>query len=216
MEYYILKLYQEMKKENQNMKQGLDRFQPRLKIIAIICLIVLILASIESLVTILLFPGEFWCSIGLILNLIAVGVLFYIDSKNQELLMDRYVDSHNINIELLNDILITRFKITSEKKVKELINIYQEYVDKKKEEKKSRKSILLTILSFSAGILSISFQNMGVIGINFSGWIFLSTIFLLIIAAISVWIYFFPCFDSLEKKYNIMIKDLKELVLMKY
>ena len=33
MEYYILKLYQEMKKENQNMKQGLDRFQPRLKMV---------------------------------------------------------------------------------------------------------------------------------------------------------------------------------------
>ena len=98
----------------------------------------------------------------------------------------------------------------------ELINIYQEYVDKKKEEEKRRNGIILTIFSAFAGVLAISFENMGLIGIDFVNWIYLATFLLVFVAAAGIWIYSYTYFDSLKRKYEMMIKDLKELLLIEY
>lgn len=57
--------------------------------------------------------------------------------------MDKYVDSHKKKLEILEGVLVTEFGIKTEEKLNELINIYQEYVDKKNEEEKRRNGIIL-------------------------------------------------------------------------
>ena len=97
-----------------------------------------------------------------------------------------------------------------------MINIYQEYVDKEADKEKKRKSIILAIFSALASILTISFENMGIIGINFINWLYLATFLLVFVAAAGIWIYSYTFFDTLKRKYELMIKDLKELLLIKY
>ena len=130
--------------------------------------------------------------------------------------MDKYVDSHKKKLEILEGVLVTEVGIKPEEKFNELINIYQEYVDKKNEEEKRRNGIILTIFSAFAGVLAISFENMGLMGIDFTNWIYLATFLLVFVAAASIWIYSYTYFDSLKRKYEMMIKDLKELLLIKY
>ena len=97
-----------------------------------------------------------------------------------------------------------------------MIKIYQEYVDKEADKEKKRKSIILAIFSALASILTISFENMGIIGINFINWLYLATFLLVFVAAAGIWIYSYTFFDTLKRKYELMIKDLKELLLIKY
>ena len=215
MEYYILKLYQEAKKKCPDVEQGFDRFEPKIKKIVIVCLVVMLAACAEMIVTMLLFPKQLWYFIGVSLCVVALFVLLGIDNKDQKKHMDKYVDSHKRKLEILEKVLITEFGIKSEEKVGELINIYQEYVDKKKEEEKRRNGIILTIFSAFAGVLAISFENMGLIGIDFVNWIYLATFLLVFVAAAGIWIYSYTYFDSLKRKYEMMIKDLKELLLIK-
>ena len=134
MEYYILKLYQEAKKKCPDVEQGFDRFEPKIKKIVIVCLVAMFAACAEMIVTMLLFPKQLWYFIGVSLCVVALFVLLGIDNKDQKKHMDKYVDSHKRKLEILEKVLITEFGIKSEEKVGELINIYQEYVDKKKEE----------------------------------------------------------------------------------
>jgi len=216
MEYYILKLYQEEKKKCPDVEQGFDRFEPKIKRIVIACLVVMFVACVEMIVTMLLFPKLLWYSIGLIVCVVALFVLLRIDNKDQKKHMDKYVDSHKKKLEILERVLAAEFDIKSEEKLNELINIYQEYVDKKNNEEKRRNGIILTIFSAFAGVLAISFENMGLMGIDFANWIYLATILLIFVAAASIWIYSYTYFDSLKRKYEMMIKDLKELLLIKY
>lgn len=74
----------------------------------------------------------------------------------------------------------------------------------------------MTIFSAFAGVLTISFDNMGVIGIDFISWLYVAIILLVFIAAAGIWIYSYNFFDTLKRKYELMIKDLKDLLLLKY
>lgn len=67
-----------------------------------------------------------------------------------------------------------------------------------------------------AGILTISFENMDKIGINFSSWLYLAAILLIFTSIGGLWIYAHKYFESLKVKYESMIKDLKDVLLMKY
>ena len=163
MEYYILKLYQEAKKNCPDVEQGFDRFEPKIKKLVIACLIVMFVACVEMIVTMLLFPKQLWYFIGVILCVVALFVLLRIDNKDQKKHMDKYVDSHKKKLEILESVLTTEFNIKTEEKLNELIGIYQEYVDKKNAEEKRRNGIILTIFSAFAGVLAISFENMGLI-----------------------------------------------------
>lgn len=216
MEYYILKLYQNEKQKCSEVEQGFDRFEPKVKKIVIGCLIVMFVACAEMIVTMLLFPKQLWYFIGVILCVVALFVLMGIDNKDQKEHMDRYVDSYKKKLEILEKVLTNEFSINTKEKLEELINIYQEYVEKKKEDEKRRNGIILTIFSAFAGFLAISFENMGVIGIDFSNWIYLATFLLVFVAAAGIWIYSYTFFDSLKRKYEMMIKDLKELLLLRY
>lgn len=217
MEYYILKLYQEAKKKCPDVEQGFDRFEPKIKRIVIVCLIVVFAACVELIVTVLLFPRQPWyLIIGAVFGLAALLAFWKIDNKNQKKYIDKYLASYKKKLEILENVLIIEFGIKTEEKLEKLINIYQEYVDKKKEEEKRRNFIILTIFSAFAGVLAISFENMGLIGIDFINWIGLVIFLFVFVAAASIWIYSYTYFDSLKRKYEMMIKDLKELLLIKY
>ena len=64
--------------------------------------------------------------------------------------------------------------------------------------------------------LTISFENMGVIGIDFTNWLYVATFLLVFVATAGIWIYSYTFFDTLKRKYELMIKDLKDLLLLKY
>lgn len=143
-------------------------------------------------------------------------ILISVDNKDQRNHMDKYVDSHKKNIEVLDEVLESKFQINNKEKIEELMNIYQEYIDKETSKEKKRNSIILTIFSAFAGVLTISFENMGVIGIDFTNWLYVATFLLVFVAAAGIWIYSYTFFDTLKRKYELMIKDLKDLLLLKY
>ena len=41
-------------------------------------------------------------------------------------------------------------------------------------------------------------------------------VLLALVAAAGIWIYSYTFFDTLKRKYELMIKDLKDLLLLKY
>lgn len=81
---------------------------------------------------------------------------------------------------------------------------------------KSRNCIIYTLFSALAGTLSISFVNLDILGIDFTVWVFFATFLLLFIGAVGLWIYSCSYFESTKKKYEIMIRDLEDLKLLKY
>lgn len=216
MEYYILKCYQEAKNKCPDVEQGFDRFEPKIKKMVKACLVVMFTSCAEIIFTMLLFPKQLWYGIGIIILLIATLLLITIDNKDQKNHMDKYVDSHKKKIEVLDEVLESKFNTNNKEKIEELINIYQEYIDKENRKEKKRYRIILTIFSAFAGILTISFENMGVIGIDFINWLYVATILLVFVAAAGIWIYSYTFFDTLKRKYELMIKDLKDLLLLEY
>ena len=141
-------------------------------------------------------------------------ILFSVDNKHNKRHMEKYVNSHKKKLEILEEVLLTHFGIKSKDKLEDLICIYQDYVDKKKEEEKSRNNIILTVLSAMAGVLVISFENIGIIGIDFVNWFSIAMCILVFVAVVSICIYSYTYFDSLKRRYEMMIKDLKELSLI--
>lgn len=216
MEYYILKCYQEAKNKCPDVEQGFDRFEPKIKKMVIACLIVMFISCAEIIFTMLLFPIQLWYGIGIIILLIAMVILISVDNKDQRNHMDKYVDSHKKKIEVLDEVLESKFQINNKEKIEELMNIYQEYIDNEISKEKKRYRIILAIFSAFAGVLTISFENMGVIGIDFINWLYAATILLVFVAAAGIWIYSYTFFDTLKRKYELMIKDLKDLLLLKY
>lgn len=216
MEYYILKCYQEAKNKCSDVEQGFDRFEPKIKKMVMACLVVMFISCAEIILTMLLFPKQLWYGFGIIILLIATVVLITIDNKDQKNHMDKYVDSHKKKIEVLDEVLESKFQINNKEKIEELMNIYQEYIDNEISKEKKRYRIILAIFSAFAGVLTISFENMGVIGIDFINWLYAATILLVFVAAAGIWIYSYTFFDTLKRKYELMIKDLKDLLLLKY
>ena len=199
MEYYILKCYQEAKNRCLDVDQGFDRFEPKIKKIVIACLVAMFISCAEIIFTMLLLPKQLWYCIGIIILLIAMVILISVDNKDQRNHMDKYVDSHKKKIEVLDEVLQSKFQINNKEKIEE-----------------QRNSIILTIFSAFAGVLTISFENMGVIGIDFTNWLYVATFLLVFVAAAGIWIYSYTFFDTLKRKYELMIKDLKDLLLLKY
>ena len=216
MEYYILKLYQNEKEKNPNVEQGFSRFQPKIQRIVISCLIVVFLSCIGMIATMFLFPHIVIYLIEILLCSSALFFLFMIDNNDQKTNIELYVDSHKQKIDILYNLLSTEFQINTREKVEELIDIYQNYIDKRNKEEVARNKIIVTILSVFAGVLSISFVNMEIIGLDFASWLYIAVFLLVLVGCAGIWIYSYTFFDSLKKKYEIMIKDLKDLLLIKY
>lgn len=216
MEYYILKCYQEAKNNCVDVEMGFDRFDLRIKNNVIICFLAMVVSCIEMIFTMLLFPNQLWYCMGIIGLGVAIVILIVIDNKDQKNHMDRYVDSHKKKLEILDEVLKNKFNINNKEKIEELINIYQEYIDKKTNKEKKQNRIILAIFSAFAGALTISFENIGNIGITLINWIYLATFLLIFVAVLGGWIYSYNLLDTMKRKYELMMKDLKELLLIKY
>lgn len=216
MEYYILLCYQKAKKNCQDVEQGFDRYEPRIKKIIIACLILMILACVELIVSILLFHSQLWCLIGVIFFSAGLFALLKADNWDKKEHSDKYVGLQKKKLEILESVLMKEFDIKTEEKLNELINIYQEYVDKKKEEEKRRNGVILTSFSAAASILVISFENMGLIGIDLPNWMYLAAFLLVSVTAANIWIYLGTYLGSMKRKYEMMIKDIKGLLLIKF
>ena len=117
-----------------------------------------------------------------------------------------------IFLQIVMMILFIIYLFNSNKNNYSKVNI----IDKENRKEKKRYRIILTIFSAFAGILTISFENMGVIGIDFINWLYVATILLVFVAAAGIWIYSYTFFDTLKRKYELMIKDLKDLLLLEY
>lgn len=215
MEYNILKLYQNKIQDSPEMENRINLLEHKVKIVVIVCFIAMIGGLIEALVTLILFSNQLWYLIGFLFCIVAMFVLFMIDNKDQRNHMDKYIDLNKKKIDILEEVL-SDIALNNREKIEELISIYQEYIDKKNVEEKNRNQIIVIILSAFAGILTISFENMGLIGMNFTNWLYLATLLLFIVAVACIWIYTYKYYDMTKRKYEMMIKDIKELLLIKY
>lgn len=215
MEYYILKLYQKEKQECPDVEQGFSRFGKKKKYI-VSCLIIMIVSMIEIIATVLLYPERLYYFGGIILLMIAGIILTLINNKDQKDNVIKHVDSHKKKIEILNNVLKTKFGIEGKDKIQELIDIYQDYVNKEVEKEKKYNRVIVAICSTLAGVLTISFENMEQIGISFNSWIYLAVLLISFAALATLIIYSNTFLDTLKVKYEMLIKDLKELLLIKY
>ncbi len=216
MEDYILKFYEKAKKECAEVEQGFERFDPKTRKKVIRCFIIMFASCVEMFLTLIIWPKQFWYLLGAVICVIVSFMLFKIDTKDEKIHLDQYADSYKKKLEILEHVLIKDFDINTREKMEELINLYQKYVDKKNNDEKKRTRIIWVIISAFAGVLTISFENMGIIGVDFQGWIYLASVLLILVAATSIWIYSYSLFGSLKGKYEMMIKDIRELLLIKY
>ena len=197
MEYYIMKVYKDEKEKCPDIQNGFNQYDSKAKKGIIICFVEMILGGIIVTLSMPLQWKLIWQILGVILLIVAVLSLLIIENKNEKKYMNNLIQSHN-------------------KKIENLICIYQDYIDKKNEEEKERNRIIFMMASAVAGILTISFENMDKIGINFSSWLYLAAILLIFTSIGGLWIYAYKYFESLKVKYESMIKDLKDVLLMKY
>lgn len=216
MEYYIFKMYEKEKKNNQDIEPGFKRFPKQIKRIFKMFFTVMILGGVEMFVATIVARQSLWSALGVIIVVVTAMVLAYIDARDQNKNMEKYIGSYQKKLELLYDLLVKEFNIDTRKKVDELIAVYQRNINKKEKEEKRRNKIAFTILTGVSGVLSISFANMDKIGIDFSGWVYLATVVSLLVVAGGSWVYFCSYFDPIKKKYESMIKDLRDMQLMKY
>lgn len=217
MEYYIMKLYQKAKERNPEVEQGFNRFEPKVKRCIMGCFITMIAACIGMVVALLLSPNKLWYFIGVGLCMISMFILMWIDNKDEKKHMEKYKDSHLKKLEILDSVLKDVIESYNEDKIEKLIAMYQIYVDKRNQREKRQNSIILTIFAAFAGVLTMSFEHMEILGIGFSVWICLAVLLLAFVVLVVVLLYFYLYFDdSLKRKYEMMIKDLKEVLLVKF
>lgn len=216
MKYYIVKLYQNEKKKCPEFKEGGDRFEPKLKRKVVFWLIMMFVSCLEIIMTMIVFPTKSWSMIGLILYLISMLKILNIDNKDENNNIEKHVESHKKVIDILDHVLKTEFNIDTKAKVEKLISSYQEYINKKEEDEKKRNAIIVTILTALSGVLTISFSNMGLLGIDLATWIYFATILLILVSAACVWIYSYKFTESLRRNYEMMIDDLNDLLMLKY
>lgn len=216
MEYYILKCYEKAQNERLDVERGLNRFTSKTKMIVIVCFIVMLASYVWLFVTMLAFQKPLGYCIGMMMLSVAMVVLMIIDTKDTKKHIDKYVNLNNEKLEILEAVLKNEFAIESKEKIEELMDIYQEYIDKKKDNEKERNRIILIVFSALAGVLTISFENMKTIGIDFGAWLYLAVFLILFVAIAVSLIYACSFFDTLKRKYEMMLHDLRGLLLIKY
>ena len=149
--------------------------------------------------------------------MLSLMVILIIERNQEKKYMDEYVHSYKKKIDILNTLVSSEFGINTKEKVEELINVYQEYIDKRNTENKVINKIITTLFSIFGGALSISFVNMNIIGLNIISWLYIAVIMLFIIGAVGIIIYSENLFGStIRRKYEDMIRDLRYLQLIKY
>lgn len=214
MEYYLLKLYQEAKKRCPEVEQGFYRFSPKMRKIAIACLTIMFASIVEIIVATIGFENVQCAMVGAIICLVILPVLLYIDNSDERKHLDKYTKTHKKKLYILDKVLSDEFNIKSKDKIEELVIFYQECIDKWKEEQKRRNAMIIKAFTVFAGVLTWSFENMGVIGIDYIDWINWAIILIVFAAAMGLAVYVDTTYlNPLKKDYEIMIK---ELLVIKY
>ncbi len=216
MEYYILKCYQDAKDKCQDVKQGFNRFTKRMKMVIIFCPIIAVGSCVEMIITMILRPEQLWYCIGIIALLATIILLVYVDNSEKKKSMDEYVGTQKKKLEILDDILQNKFNIKNKEKVENLISIYQEYIDNETNKEKKRDKSIVAGFSALGGILTVTLENMELIGIGLDKWLYLAVFLFIFVVEAGITIYMFSFFDSLKRKYERMTKDLRELLLIRY
>lgn len=216
MEYYIMKKYEDVRNNDTEVEKGFKRFSIKTRRIIYILFATMILGCIEMLVTLIVLPETVWFLVGMFFCIIPVIILLVMDNKDMKLHLDDYVKSYSKKLDLLDKVLKDSFGIDTKEKVIELVEKYKKDVDVREKEEKARNKLILTLFSGFAGILSVSFSNLDIIGLDFNSWIYLVAVMLIFIGGIGLWLYSFKYFDTIKKKYTYMIKDLEDLIFKKY
>lgn len=209
MEYYIMKLYEKRKKDA-NLKLGFNRFSKMNKIVVTILFIVMFLSFISMLLLLFLFPNKPLFFVAYTPCILAVLILFVIDSRDQKINLDNRIEEYKKQLEILKEVL-SEFKISTDKDLKMLKKKYMDYIRKKEEEGKARNKIILTLFSALSGILSISFLNLTTIGIDFYIWLYIAIFLFICIDFASVLIYCGKYFNSLKNKYESILCYLNDI-----
>ena len=195
---------------------GFNRFDSSVKKKVIACFVIMFVSCAGMIFALVRRPKQPWYLVSATICVVVAFVLFRIDAKEQRNHLDQYTEAHKKKLFILEDVLDKTLGISTKEKMEELICLYQKYVDKKNEEEKARNRIIAIILSAFASVLTISFNNMGVIGVDFEGWIYLALVLLLIVGVASLWLYMNKYFETLKGEYETMIKDIQDLILMKF
>lgn len=215
MEYYIMKCYENEKKE-EKLKIGLNRFTKSRKI-AVISLLVLLIISASLIIIADIVLHNICLVLASSLFCVATAIVLYIlDNKDQKNNLYEHTNEYKKQLLILNNILKNTFDINSKEKIMTLIEIYKTYITKKEEEDKTRNKLIITLFSGLAALLSTSLANLKNIGMDINTWIYITAITLIVFCAIGLCLYFYKYADSLKKKYEYMVNDLESLILFKY
>lgn len=215
MEYYIMKKYLK-EKEEKDIEKGFGRYLGKTKIKIIICFVVMFLSLGEMMLAIFFFPTQLWYWIGVVTTIVSFILLKIIDGKDEKEHLDRYANSYEMKLDILYELLYTEYKVCTKEKMEELITLYRTVIEEKADEEKRRKTVIITLFSAFAGVLSISLTNLNVIGITFEYWLALAVVLAICVSVIALSIYMENFLDSIKKQYIAMVKDLEELKFKKY
>ena len=219
MEYYIMKLY-EHKKNNSNLKFGINRFSHKKRIFAMVLLVLLFVSLFTMTILLFIFPNYFWFLCGLIPCIIIMCILFVMDTRERKINIESHVTEYNKRIDLLYKMLKESFSIDSKEKVLSIISKFENYIDIQKEHEKKMNKIMVTILTSFSGLITTSLANLDSIGIDFTDWLNIIIFILAFVCITGVLVYTaFYCMKNLNtkrEKYESIIDDLEYIILCKY
>lgn len=216
MEYYIMMEYQSAWEKNKDVEQGFSRFSSKTKKIVLISFVIMIISSIFTFIFMISVPKSIWATVSSIIFLTSILIMALAGNADMKNNLSKYSKSYQKKIDILDNILKQEFDNKVEEKIEKLIEMYKKEIDIFRESEQKRTRIITLIASALTGVLTVSFTNVDVIGIDFASWLNIAVILLLIAVWISAMIYSFNYVDSDRSKYEMMVKDLENLKFLKY
>lgn len=216
MEYYIMKRYQQAKKEDPDVEQGFSRFSKKQRWIVYICFLLMVIFGVFSVVAPFIFVTGLWSGLGLVGCISGLVVLVIIDSKDEKRHLEKYANSFQKKLRILNKILHENYGVCSKEKVNELIMKYQKYIEKKDEEEKRRNKIIISLLSGFSAVVALTIENLSEIGVGIKTWLIWASVAFFFIALFALWLYSAKYFETLKRKYEMMVDDLQDLLFLEY
>ena len=139
-----------------------------------------------------------------------------INNKNEKDNINTNLAEYKRKIDILYNILKNDFCITDRNKLEHLIDLYKQDIEEQKIKTSQKNQIIVFLFSALSGILSITFTNMELMSIDFSGWVHfaLSVVVGFILAIIIV--YYLQILDSVSYKYENLIADLEYIYTTNY